>query len=392
VTALVAEAVAGPANGSGTSAAPTGQALWQRGRAPLAGLLVLVLLGLGAAALRSTGSGGALDPSSYAPKGSRALATLLRDRGVDVRVVGDLGALRAGLGPRTTVLVPEPAALTAGELDALGRLDAPLVVVAADQPRLDALRLPVSAEPVTTAVRQPGCDLAVASVAGSARTGGTSYAADGVPAVGCYAAGGRATLLVLPGAVDGAGGGTTLLGSADPLTNERLATEGDAALALGLVGDADTVLWLLPRAGRAVPGGRATLGDLLPDAVPLAALQLVVAVVLLALWRARRLGRVVTEPLPVVVRAAETVEGRGRLYRRAGARGTASAALRAGARDTLARRLGLSPDAGAPALVTAVARRTGRPPAEVEGLLYGAPPADDAALVRLADALDALSS
>ncbi len=390
MTALATEV--GSRTGPGTSAAPTGRTLWRRGRAPLAGVLVLVLLGLGAAALRSTGSGGALDPASYAPKGSRALAALLRDRGVDVRTVGDLGAVRAGLGPRTTVLVPRPAALTPAELDALGRLDAPLVVVGAGQAELDALRLAVSAEPATTAVRQPGCDLPVASVAGSARAGGTSYASDGVPSVGCYAAGGRATLLAVPGSVDGAAGGTTLLGSADPLTNERLATEGDAALAVGLVGDSDTVLWLLPRAGRAVPGGKATLGDLLPDAVGLAALQLVVAVVLLALWRARRLGRVVTEPLPVVVRAAETVEGRGRLYRRAGARGTASAALRAGARDTLARRLGLSPDGGGPALVEAVARRTGRPPVEVEALLYGAPPADDAALVRLADALDALSA
>jgi hypothetical protein len=37
-----------------------------------------------------------------------------------------------------------------------------------------------------------------------------------------------------------------------------------------------------------------------------------------------------------------------------------------------------------------VAARTGRPATEVEALLYGPSPADDAALVRLADDLDAL--
>jgi hypothetical protein len=40
--------------------------------------------------------------------------------------------------------------------------------------------------------------------------------------------------------------------------------------------------------------------------------------------------------------------------------------------------------------VDAVATRTSRPPSEVATLLYGAAPADDAALVRLADDLDAL--
>ena len=35
------------------------------------------------------------------------------------------------------------------------------------------------------------------------------------------------------------------------------------------------------------------------------------------LWRGRRLGRLVVEPLPVVVQAVESTESRGRLYRRA---------------------------------------------------------------------------
>ena len=42
------------------------------------------------------------------------------------------------------------------------------------------------------------------------------------------------------------------------------------------------------------------------------------------------------------------------------------------------------------AVVAAVAARSSRPAAEVGALLYGAAPADDASLVRLADALDDL--
>ena len=75
---------------------------------------------------------------------------------------------------------------------------------------------------------------------------------------------------------------------------------------------------------------------------------LLVVGVLLALWRGRRLGPVVTEPLPVVVRSAEVVEGHGRLYRRAGARERAAELLRAGHRDPAgAPRLGLDRRAGA---------------------------------------------
>jgi hypothetical protein len=69
--------------------------------------------------------------------------------------------------------------------------------------------------------------------------------------------------------------------------------------------------------------------------------QLLVALGVLALWRGRRLGPVVEEPLPVVVRAAETVEGRSRLYRKAGARDVAAEALRRAAVRRLGTALGL---------------------------------------------------
>jgi hypothetical protein len=98
----------------------------------------------------------------------------------------------------------------------------------------------------------------------------------------------------------------------------------------------------------------------------------------------------VSEPLPVTVRAAEAVEGRSRLYRASRSRGTAAEALRAGARDRLARRLGLGPETTREGMVAAVVARTGSDPVAVDALLYGAAPGGDEALVVLADDLDLL--
>jgi hypothetical protein len=130
--------------------------------------------------------------------------------------------------------------------------------------------------------------------------------------------------------------------------------------------------------------------QLLPAGVLWATLQLAVAVALLALWRARRLGPVVPEPLPVVVRATETVEGRARLLRAARARDTAAAALRTAGVARLQDLLGLGADAPPSAVVAATARQSGWAGAEVEQLLYGAPPQDDASLLRLGRSLEEL--
>jgi hypothetical protein len=119
---------------------------------------------------------------------------------------------------------------------------------------------------------------------------------------------------------------------------------------------------------------------------------LAAAAVLLALAQGRALGRVVTEVMPVVVRAAETTRGRGRLYRRSRAHDHAAAALRAGTAARLARALGLAHSAGADTLLDALTRATGHPAERLRPLLYGPPPTDDAGLLALSAALDTLES
>lgn len=363
--------------------------LWRSVRVPLAvGLLVLLVVVVGA--LLDQRRSGLLDPRASSPDGSRALATLLRDRGVAVDLVTTVGSLAPGAGD--VVLVPLPMLLTEAQVARLGQLpsEVPLVIVAAAQPVLDVVAPGVRVAGVhDSATRQPACALAPALVAGAATTGGVTYASSRPGSVGCYGVGGQPSLLVLPADT---GRRVVLLGTPEPLVNARLADEGNAALALGLLAGGDRVLWLLPTPGAEVLAGerRPTLVELLPDSTLAAVGQLGVAALLVALWRARRLGAPVREPLPVVVRAAEVVEGRGRLYRAARSRDRAAEALRSGARAELADRLGVPVDAGPDALVAAVTVRSGRPAGTVADLLHGPAPGSDDSLVRLADALDSL--
>lgn len=369
-----------------TATGPTVRSGWQRARGPVLVGLALVLVGVVLGVLSSTGPGGRLDPDSFTPGGSRALAELLRDRDIPVDRVDSVEAVLAADRTDTTVIVPLPQALAQSELEQLARVASRLLVVGAQQSALDALGVSVAAGPeAEVEQRRPACDLPAAQVAGPVDLGGVTYTANGIAAAGCYSTSGRATLLVVPSR------GLTLLGDGAPLTNDRLDDRGNAALALGLLADTNRVVWLVPQPGRAIPEGeQPPLSDLIADEIKVAALWLLLVVGVLALWRARRLGRVVEEPLPVVVRAAEAVEGRARLYRAAGARGTAGEALRTATRDRVTRRVGLPAGADRGSVVQVVAERTGTEPAAVDALLYGGAPADDPALVRLAADLRSL--
>ena len=376
------------AAGSGTATGPTVRSTWRAGRGPLLVVLALVVAGTVLGLLTARSPGGRLDPDSPTPGGSRAIAELLRERGVEVTRVDTVDAVEAADAADRALVVPLPEALAPSELRRLGRLQTGLVVVGAADPHLSPLGLPAEVrDELPVEARRPACELPEAVTAGDVDLGGRTYrGTDAAEATGCYAVGGEATLLRL------AAESAVLLGDGALLTNDRLDERGNAALALGLLGERPGgVLWLVPRPGRPVDDAP-SLGELLPDGLRLAALQLLVAAGVLALWRARRLGRVVDEPLPVVVRAAEAVEGRSRLYRAAGARGSAAEALRAASRERVGRRVGAPTSVDRAGLVALVAQRTGDAPAVVEDLLYGGPPPDDAALVRLADDLSALEA
>jgi len=334
VTVTSAPEVA-PASTSSTD--PGVGQVWRAVKGPLVVLVVVLLAGLVVALATGGPAGGQLDPRSPAPSGSRALAQILGDQGVQVDLVTTSAAMSATTGPDDTLLVVDPDRLAAAQVAVVRATGADLVVVSTTAP--DRYLPGVTAQPSDPGVRAPGCDLPAAQRAGAVDAGGIAYVTDDArlqdPRL-CYSHDGRPSLV--QATVDGTL--VTLLGSSSPLTNSRLDDEGDAALALSLLGGNDRVVWYLPSATDVPPSAQKSFYDLVPDGVWWGLLQVGVAVLLLALWRARRLGAIVVEPLPVAVRAAETEEGRARLYRRNGARGQAAESLRAGVRSRSTRQSG----------------------------------------------------
>lgn len=382
-----------------TSASPTARQVWTRARGIALALVLLITAAVAIAVVRSDTRHGELDPRSADPYGSRAVAELLADRGVDTRVVTTLDGAIAAAGPDTTLLVAVPDLLTGPQQSRLhsavtgsgGRT----VLVSAGSASVERLAPGVTADPATSfdSTLSPRCDLPAARRAGTADLGGIRYTTIHLTADECYPSERLATLLRIP--APSGDGDTVLLGAPDILLNDRLDEHGNASLALQLLGSRPHLVWYLPSladASATSEEGERGFFDLLPSGWLWGTLQLFIAAALAALWRARRLGPLVPEKLPVAIRASETVEGRARLYRKANARDRAATALRSTTRTRLAPLVGIpaaqahAPEALLPAL-SAHLRGDGQ---SLHTLLFGPPPGDDAALIQLADHLDAL--
>ena len=386
---------------------------WRRNRG-LVGLGGLVLVSLLVAVLATPRSEGVpLSPDNPAPDGARALAQILGREGVEVRETDRLAEVLDRAGPGTTLLLLDADVLPPDRLRELRGSGADLVLVEPPLPVLQVLAPELSLGGTSEAyTAAPGCDDPDALAAGEARGGGTRYvvgngaAVPGVEAEQlsagaevrtCYASGtgtnpeaGSYAVVVDPGQDRR----VTVHGQSAVLTNEWLAEEGNAALAMRSLGRTDTLTWyradpLDPALARTVEDPPSAL-DLLPRWVTWLAVQLGVVFLVAVLWRARRLGRLVPERLPAVVRSAETTEGRARLYRAAGARGAAARALRRAASRRLATRLATGATSDPATVARLAAEASGGDPVGVGLLLDGPDPTDDASLVRLADDLDRL--
>ncbi|MFB7269956.1 DUF4350 domain-containing protein [Streptomyces sp. NPDC056244] len=401
---------------SPTSLSLTAGQIWTRTRGLLLALVLLLAAGIVIAALNSGDQHGRLDPRSADPYGSRAAAELLKANGVSIEVVTTLDEAMVATGPDTTLLVTNPDLLTPHQQGLLHDVTAlsggRVVHLGAGPPSVGVLAPGVRTDTSTpVSARAPQCSLPAADRAGKVDIGGDRYITDSPDADGCYLSDGVPTLLRIPATAtdpdpgtdpDTHTGDTVLLGSPDLLYNDRLDKQGNASLALQLLGSRPHLVWYLPSLSDASAsdgsgdnrGNDSSSGffDLIPSGWLWGAFQLLLAAVLAAVWRARRLGPLVAERLPVAIRASESAEGRARLYRKANARDHAASALRSAARERLAPLLGVSPaEAHTPeALVPAVAAQLADTVPDLRTLLFGPAPADDAALIRLADRLDAL--
>jgi len=380
--------------------APRRSPTWRRVLTVVAWFLGVALGGLAIAVVSARPAPDEyLHPDGTGPAGTRALVEVLRDRGIDVDVVGGVDDVRDASGPGTTVVV--------GNSDLLNRTSAiELLDAAADADRLvllDAapgvladLDLGLDVQAPSSDPR-PGCDAGWAApedVVSRASwtlvptTDGPSEAAtecfplrgqkrpeDGVVARGF-------AVVDLPGTATDAP--TTVVGVPDAATN-RFVTEADnAGVMVRLLGGSPRLLWLHPSALDLGADTGAESEPVWPDWLRGVLVLLGLAFLALAVARGRRLGRLVPEPLPVVVRAVETTESRAELYRAARDRPRAAVVLRRASAGRLAARLGLRQSTPPSVLVPAVADATGVPAAEVERLLVGPVPTDDAGLVTLA--------
>ncbi|SDE58140.1 DUF4350 domain-containing protein [Auraticoccus monumenti] len=342
----------------------------------LAALLVLVAVG-GVWGLLERRPG---DPRSDRPDGTSALAALVGDQGVDVRVASSVPS--AGRGPDApwTLVVGLPDDLRPEQWDRL-LADGPtdVVLLSPGAPTTEHLGLPVQVAAATSPVAQPGCTDPSAERAGSTASAAASRAYTG-SGLACYALGPGSGYLQLPHR------GTTvhLLGTG--WANGELLEEGNASFAMQVLGRHAELVWLT--APEPEPEDTGPTGPEAPSLLPpwwlLACLQVLVAFAALLVWRGRRLGPIVTEGLPVVVPAGEAVEGHGRLYHRIGAREHAAEVLRGATLSRLGRRLGPSDPL---ALVEVVGTQTGLQTEWLRSVLTGPAPTDDAGLARLATQL-----
>ena len=362
----------------------TGGGPGRRGRIGFVAALVVGLVVVAWAAGRPPQDGDPLDPRSSGELGARGLVLFVEELGGEVTTTpggpdadADVTLVLADrlnestrdqvldwVGEGGTLVIADPSSLLSGplaeETGGLGDL-------------------------LTGDLTRGVCDIAaLAEVDEIDAPGAALYAVE--PADGsCF--GDDKEAYVVSGAV---GAGTIVsLGSPTVFLNDSLDDRDHAALAGAL---------LAPEPGTQVtiveeppPGeGDDTLGDLVADGVEAALLQPAVAFLVYVLFRARRLGRPVPEPLPVQIAGSELVVAVGGLIQQSRDPARAASVLREDTRRTLARRLGLPVDADPAVVADAVASRAGVDRDQVLQLLTTAPVPDEQALVDLAQALDTM--
>ncbi len=336
-----------------------------------------------------------LAPDNPRPAGARALAQILEREGVQITFERTVAAATASTEAGDTLFITHPDLLSAAQWRAVDHTGADLVLTNLTYSELEPLRRILETTGLgADGVRDAGCSDPDALAAQTLSTGSGDVRAIGGGVIICFPGTAEPGSEPEPGvgayAVVSDGDRTIrVLANSRPFTNEGLDEAGNAALVLRALGRTQHLTWFVPSP---TDSGLEPSGSLVPPGAGAVAAWGILVFLATALWRGRRLGRVVVEPLPVLVPPAETTIGRARLYRRAHAHGHAAAALRAGTASRLAHRVGVPESSGPPALIEALARATGRPPSEVGRLMYGPAPEDDAAQLDLVRALDSLES
>ena len=370
-------------------------------------IAVIVLIGIGVLSLLLSGSAKAGDrfsATNAAPGGSRAIAEVLKSRGVDVVIPATFNAATSSLNSRgstssgsgssrgvssggTTLFLFDPESrLSDSRLSTLATGVRTIVLLSPTLNQLRVLAPQVGAAGVIMrSSLRSACDLPAASRAGVVSGAGMGYrliTADS-SSQRCFASGGGIYSLI---SIETSGTTIIIVGTEDAFTNEHVIDRANAALTLSLLGQHKKLVWYLPTIDDAT-NSAPTLAALTPLWVGSVAPLLAIVAVAAAFWRGRRFGPLVIENLPVIVRSSETMEGRARLYQRNGSRLHALDALRIGALGRLAVICGLPRAATVDEVIAAVASVTGRELLDIRLLLLEDEPENDRQLVQLSDAL-----
>lgn len=370
--------------GDGGSALGTARRRLRRSLPLLAGAIVLAVIVLLNLLPGPEEDDGPLSPGNAAPSGARAVAEVLAARGVDVVRVDAFGTALDELdaGPATLLLNDARQYLSATQVAELAEASERTVLAGPGARQLTALDeefallgpAPLDfGDPPAPAAE---CADEAAAAAGTLSATGTAYTGP----VECF-----------PTTVDGVPGGlyttssdgsVAVLGAPSILSNESIVDEGNAALALRALGTEPTLVWYEPTAADIASSGEGIdPRTLLPPWVDPLLVWLLLCGVLAMAWKGRRLGPLAVEPLPVVVRAAETAEGRARLYQDSRSVAHAAATLRAAALTRMARRLRVDRSAPPGEIVDAAARHSGRPRTDLEQRLLAHTPTTERELV-----------
>lgn len=328
------------------------------------GVVVLLLLVVSVfLASRQTSNATLFDPDNPNPAGGQAIARVLSQTGVDVTPVRSMTELmETPSSAQDTILISDPDLLDPDQLQGI------------EDRFASAYRIVLLApgdQPIPTG-RGSGCTIDwLQGLQSAARDTDVTY--EDTTGHACLGREQGYAAVQLDGNV-------LLLGATGAVANDSVLKADNAAIGLRALGGSKHLVWFSGDAGSTTGHGGLPWPDWWRPMIAV----LAAATIALMLWRGRRLGRLVREPLPVVVPAQETTNARGRLYRKAKDTDRAASALREATRTRVSSYL------GTPDVVRAAASQTGRSEQDIATLLLDGPVTDEAELVQLANELTTL--
>ncbi|MEV8253446.1 DUF4350 domain-containing protein [Rhodoglobus sp. NPDC076762] len=359
----------------------------------IAAIVVVAVAVVALTLVGNTAEGPPLDPTSPYEAGTQAVAEVLRDQGIDVVVTTTLEETQTvlGSGSDSTLFFSNfEGYLTDAQVTETAGLAATVIVAEPTLNELLEIAPEVAQAGSTSDLTQADCAAPTTESAAEITAGPVSYRIIEPSSVitECYGndEDGYGLIILERGDTQ-----LKLLGATDALTNGAIVAADNAAFALSLLGENDTLVWYTPSfADIASDGGTATADELAPGWVLPGTWLFALTLLAGALWRGRRFGPLVIEKLPVTVRSSETMQGRARLYAKSSARLHTLDSLRIGTIRRLASLCGMPTTASVDDVINRVAPLIGQPIEALKKLLIDAEPSSDSNLVSLSDELLAL--